>query len=58
MLLSIGFFGEVVFEAVKFIVMLLLLAVAVVAVGKLMKSNDAKKAATQTNAIATQGNDK
>lgn len=57
MLLSIGFVGEVIFEAVKFVVMLLLLAVAVVAGGKLRKAKDAKKAATQTNVTTTQGND-
>lgn len=57
MLLSIGFVGEVIFEAVKFVVMLLLLALAVVVGGKLRKAKDAKKAVTQTNVSATQGND-
>lgn len=54
MLLSMGFIGEVVFEAVKFVVMLLLLALAFVLGGKLRKSKDAKKAATQTNVTTTQ----
>lgn len=56
MLLSIGFVGEVIFEAVKFVIMILLLALAVVAGGKLRKAKDAKKAATQTNVTTTQGN--
>ena len=56
MLLSMGFVGEVIFEAVKFVVMILLL-VAVIAGGKLRKAKDAKKAATQTNVTTTQGND-
>ena len=54
MLLSMGFVGEVIFEAVKFVVMILLLVLAVIAGGKLRKAKDAKKAATQTNVTTTQ----
>jgi len=46
-MLAMSFIGEFVFEAVKFVIMILLFAVAFVLGGKLRKAKDAKKSAKE-----------